>query len=98
MCWQSARRSLSSAPFCWVRFDFSLKPTTPTRRQTAEMRRRREPPSGDLLLRTIIPMRPKTLLEMAGAAAKPVRLSEAVVVVIDAQHEYLDGALPLPGA
>ncbi len=40
--------------------------------------------------------RPKTLLEMAGAAAKPARLGEAVVVVIDAQHEYVDGALPLP--
>ena len=42
-------------------------------------------------------MRPKTLLEMAGAAAKPARLAEAVVLVIDAQHEYVDGALPLPG-
>ena len=42
-------------------------------------------------------MRPKTLLEMAGAAAKAPRLSEAVVVVIDAQHEYVDGPLALPG-
>ena len=42
-------------------------------------------------------MRPKTMLEIAGATAKPARLAEAVVVVIDAQHEYVDGALPLPG-
>jgi nicotinamidase-related amidase len=42
-------------------------------------------------------MPPKTLLEMAGLPAAPPRLSEAVVVVIDAQQEYVDGALPLPG-
>jgi nicotinamidase-related amidase len=42
-------------------------------------------------------MRPKTLLEMAGASPTPPRLGDAVVVVIDAQHEYVDGALPLPG-
>src|SRR5262245_4595928 len=42
-------------------------------------------------------MRPKTLLEMAGAAATPSSLSNACVVIIDAQHEYLDGALPLAG-
>ncbi len=42
-------------------------------------------------------MRPKTLLELAGAAAPPARLGDAVVVVIDAQHEYVDGLLPLPG-
>ena len=42
-------------------------------------------------------MSPKTLLEIAGAAPKPARLGDAVVVVIDAQHEYVDGALPLPG-
>jgi nicotinamidase-related amidase len=41
-------------------------------------------------------MTPKTLLEMAGIANVPARLSEAVVVVIDAQHEYVDGALALP--
>jgi nicotinamidase-related amidase len=41
-------------------------------------------------------MPPKTLLEMAGAKPAPLRLREAVVVVIDAQHEYVDGALPLP--
>jgi nicotinamidase-related amidase len=42
-------------------------------------------------------MGPKTLLELAGAVPAPLRLQEAVVVVIDAQHEYVDGALPLPG-
>jgi nicotinamidase-related amidase len=42
-------------------------------------------------------MRPKTLLELAGAAPAPARLGDSVVVVIDAQHEYVDGALPLPG-
>jgi nicotinamidase-related amidase len=41
-------------------------------------------------------MPPKTLLEMAGAKPAPLRLREAVVVVVDAQHEYVDGALPLP--
>jgi len=42
-------------------------------------------------------MRPKTLLEMAGAPATPSRLSDAAVVVIDAQREYVDGKLPLAG-
>ncbi len=42
-------------------------------------------------------MRPRTLLELAGAGAAPARLANSVVVVIDAQHEYVDGALPLPG-
>ncbi|MCZ7658063.1 MAG: cysteine hydrolase [Xanthobacteraceae bacterium] len=42
-------------------------------------------------------MRPKTLLEMAGVSPVPARLGEAAVVVIDAQHEYLDGAVPLSG-
>lgn len=42
-------------------------------------------------------MRPKTLLEMAGATATPSSLSKATLVVIDAQREYVDGRLPLPG-
>jgi nicotinamidase-related amidase len=42
-------------------------------------------------------MRPKTLLEMAGASATPPSLAQSVVVVIDAQREYVDGALPLSG-
>jgi len=43
-------------------------------------------------------MRPKTLLELAGVTATPSRLSQAAVVVIDAQREYVDGRLPLAGA
>ena len=39
---------------------------------------------------------PKTLLEMAGVAAVAPRLAESTVVVIDAQREYVDGALVLP--
>jgi nicotinamidase-related amidase len=42
-------------------------------------------------------MRPKTLLEMAGASPAPSPLSAAAVVVIDAQREYVDGKLPLTG-
>jgi len=42
-------------------------------------------------------MRPKTLLEMAGVTPAPPPLSEATVVVIDAQREYVDGRLPLAG-
>ena len=40
--------------------------------------------------------RPMTLLEMAGAAPQPAALSEAAVVVIDAQKEYETGGLALP--
>jgi nicotinamidase-related amidase len=39
----------------------------------------------------------KTLLELAGADLTPPKLSDAVLVVIDAQNEYVDGKLPLPG-
>jgi nicotinamidase-related amidase len=42
-------------------------------------------------------MRPKTLLEMAGASQAAPSLSQSVVIVIDAQREYVDGALPLSG-
>jgi nicotinamidase-related amidase len=41
-------------------------------------------------------MPPKTLLEMAGILPVPSRLSDAVIVVIDAQREYVNGLLPLP--
>src|SRR5262249_61893176 len=41
-------------------------------------------------------MAPKTLLEIAGAKVTPARLSNAAVVVIDAQQEYVDGVLKLP--
>src|SRR5204863_3268885 len=43
------------------------------------------------------PIVPKTLLQMAGAAITPSKLSDAVLVVIDAQKEYVDGKLPLTG-
>ncbi len=42
-------------------------------------------------------MRPNTLLELAGVPAAPPLLGESALVVIDAQHEYVDGALALPG-
>jgi nicotinamidase-related amidase len=42
-------------------------------------------------------MRPKTLLEMTGAAATPTHLADSVLIVIDAQREYVDGKLPLSG-
>jgi nicotinamidase-related amidase len=34
---------------------------------------------------------------MAGVATTPPRLAESSLIVIDAQHEYIDGALALPG-
>jgi nicotinamidase-related amidase len=40
----------------------------------------------------------KTLLELAGADLTPPALSDTALVVIDAQREYVDGKLPLPGA
>lgn len=40
---------------------------------------------------------PKTLFEMAGAKQESVRLSDSVLLIIDAQREYVDGALPLVG-
>jgi nicotinamidase-related amidase len=40
---------------------------------------------------------PKTLLEMAGADLRPAPLAQSTLVIIDAQNEYLDGRLALPG-
>jgi nicotinamidase-related amidase len=40
---------------------------------------------------------PKTLLALAGAPSEPPSLRDSAVVVIDAQREYVDGALALPG-
>ncbi len=40
---------------------------------------------------------PKTLLQMAGANPEPSALSDAALVIIDAQREYVDGKLPLTG-
>jgi nicotinamidase-related amidase len=39
----------------------------------------------------------KTLLQMAGVNPAPARLTEAAVVIIDAQNEYVTGKLPLEG-
>lgn len=43
------------------------------------------------------PAGPVTLLQMAGAEPRPHSLAESAVVMIDAQMEYRDGKLPLPG-
>lgn len=40
---------------------------------------------------------PQTLREIAGLNSQPAKLSESVLVIIDAQKEYTDGRLPLPG-
>ncbi len=40
---------------------------------------------------------PKTLLDFSGARWEPARLGEAVLVIVDAQREYTEGKLPLPG-
>ncbi len=40
---------------------------------------------------------PRTLLDLAGVEARPHRLSDAAVVLIDAQMEYVSGCLPLVG-
>jgi nicotinamidase-related amidase len=40
---------------------------------------------------------PKTLLALAGANLSPFPLSQAALVIIDAQNEYVDGTLALPG-
>lgn len=40
---------------------------------------------------------PATLLEMGGMHPAPASLADGVVVVINAQREYVDGALPLAG-
>lgn len=42
-------------------------------------------------------MMARTLLQLAGANLTPPSFTEATIVVIDAQREYVDGALPLPG-
>lgn len=40
---------------------------------------------------------PKTLLELSGADMRPPPLAASTLVIIDAQNEYLDGKLALPG-
>jgi|WetSurMetagenome_2_1015567.scaffolds.fasta_scaffold00195_14 nicotinamidase-related amidase len=41
--------------------------------------------------------KPQTLLQMAGVKAQASRLSESVLIIIDAQREYVDGKLRLSG-
>lgn len=43
------------------------------------------------------PSIPRTILEIVGAAPDTARLSNAVLLIIDAQQEYVDGKLPLAG-
>lgn len=38
---------------------------------------------------------PKTLQDLAGVASGPPPVSDAALVLIDCQHEYIDGLLPL---
>jgi nicotinamidase-related amidase len=38
-----------------------------------------------------------TMLQMAGAAPSPATMADGVLVIVDAQREYTDGLLPLPG-
>jgi nicotinamidase-related amidase len=40
---------------------------------------------------------PQTLLQMTGVNSEPARLSDSVVVILDAQNEYVSGRLVLPG-
>lgn len=41
--------------------------------------------------------KPQTLLAMSGFKLEATRLSDSVLVIIDAQREYVDGKLPLEG-
>lgn len=38
-----------------------------------------------------------TMLQMAGAAPTPATMADGVLLIIDAQREYTDGLMPLPG-
>ena len=38
-----------------------------------------------------------SLLDMLGAPAKPAKLAQSAVIIVDAQREYLDGSIPLSG-
>jgi nicotinamidase-related amidase len=43
------------------------------------------------------PLAPQTLLQMAGVRVEPAHLSDSVLIIVDAQREYVDGKLPLDG-
>src|SRR6187402_3474691 len=38
-----------------------------------------------------------TMLQMSGMAPTPATMADGVLLIIDAQREYTDGLLPLPG-
>src|SRR5215470_103713 len=38
-----------------------------------------------------------TMLQMAGATPTPATMADGVLLIIDAQREYTDGLMPLPG-
>lgn len=38
-----------------------------------------------------------TMLQMAGAAPTPATMADGMLLIVDAQREYTDGLLPLPG-
>ncbi len=44
-----------------------------------------------------MPSTPQTLLDLLGATQPFARFSDAVLLIIDAQHEYVDGSLRLSG-
>jgi nicotinamidase-related amidase len=44
-----------------------------------------------------MPSTPTTLRQISGAPTQPAPLSQSVIIVIDAQKEYTEGALPLSG-
>lgn len=46
---------------------------------------------------TSIKQEPKTLLGISGFKLEATRLSNSILVIIDAQREYVDGKLPLDG-
>jgi nicotinamidase-related amidase len=48
-----------------------------------------------LLSLPVLAAPPATLFELAGVHPQPARLPESVLVIIDAQQEYVTGALPL---
>src|SRR5258707_15097234 len=40
---------------------------------------------------------PMTMLQMAGATPTPATMVDGILLIIDAQREYTDGLMPLPG-
>jgi nicotinamidase-related amidase len=40
---------------------------------------------------------PMTMLQMAGATPAPATVADGILLIIDAQREYTDGLMPLPG-